>query len=132
MVESGDSDHCRKSPAKRVGMRAMRGALSWTAHADSTPQGSGTDRRRDAAATRSHRPRRSFRDRAAGESMAGDRRGGDRAAHGNRLAEIPHRSRKSVGCDVDTRTEPDEVANSRARDTEVGDRKSTRLNSSHA
>src|ERR1039458_5473678 len=126
MLESGDSGARRKSPAKRIGMRAMRAALSWSAHADSTPQGSGTDRRPDAAATRSHRPRRSFRDRALGESMAGNRGRGDRAAHGNRLAEIPHRSRESVGCDVDTRTEPDEVANSRARDTEAGRRRRAR------
>src|SRR6202167_2567608 len=99
-----------------VGMRCDSGGLSWFGHAKSTPQGSGTDRRGDAAATRSDRPRRSFRDRAAGKSMAGDRRRNDRAAHGNRLAEIPHGGRESVGCDVDTRTQPDEVADTRAHD----------------
>src|SRR5208283_3549313 len=120
MLESGDSGARRKSPAMRLGMRAMRAALSWSAHADSTPQGSGTDRRRDAAATRSHRPRRSFRDRAAGESMAGDCRRGDRAAHRNRLAKIAHGSRESVGCDVDTRTQSDEDADFGARAKKAG------------
>src|ERR1039458_9964150 len=32
----------------------------------------------------------------------------------------------AAGCDVDTRTEPDEVANSRARDTEAGRRRRAR------
>jgi len=66
--------------------------------------------RRDTAAARSHRPRRPFRDCAARQSMAGDRRRDDRAAHRNCLVEVPRRGRKSLRRHVDTRTESYEVA----------------------
>ena len=61
---------CRRPPAVPSVCIATAAALSSDGHANSTPQGSRTDWRCDAAAARSDRSRRSFCDRAAGESVA--------------------------------------------------------------
>src|ERR1039457_2756108 len=71
---------------------------------------------RECAATdsRSPRYRRSFRNRAPDEGVAGGGGGGDRASHRSAVAQVSHRGGEGLRRDVDSGAELDEASDPRA------------------